>query len=175
MASQGPLLALDLSTRSGWAFHPGGIQQLSARMLFGTWDLDGSMGDPEPCWASLVDVVNDAWRVHKFERVAVEAPLPATSQTRQQFAVLAMGLASMVRVFCWRRSIQCDLFNASTVRKAILGHGFPKKPEIVGWCRARGYDVVDDNAADALVLAHYVVAPSGRAWPPQMKPTMRAA
>ena len=147
------VLALDLSTRAGWA-----VGRAGERARFGTWVLGSSSVTPAEPWAALLDCLADACAVHKPERIAVEAPLPAAQQRNQQIARLLMGLADMAQIFCYRRAVPYAEYNAATVRSRVLGdgHGHAKKQEIIGWCRTRGYDVIDDNAADALLLWHFV-------------------
>jgi crossover junction endodeoxyribonuclease RuvC len=151
------VLALDLSTKTGWCVGAPG-----SKPAFGRWLLGSSSATPAAPWCGLLDCLADAVVVHRPTRIDVEAPLPATSQKSQDIARLLIGLADMAQIFCFRRELPHAEHNAATVRRVVLGagHGRAPKSEIIGWCRARGFDVIDDNAADAIVLWHYVTRPA---------------
>ena len=162
-------LALDLATRAGWAFGAGDGRPFR----FGTWVLPSGARDPAETWAGLMEALTDIFAVMQPTDVVIEAPLLAqASNSSQNTAVLLMGLASTARLFCYWRDIQPVLSRPGDVRKALCGNYYAKKPEIVSWCRARGYDVVDDNAADALLLLHHIIRPTASAWPisPKRRP-----
>lgn len=157
-------LALDLASASGWA-----LGNSTSRFRFGTWKLDPNGDDVAGKYAALMEAMGDAVAVHAPDRIIVEAPLPAIRQTNQDNAVLLMGLASTARLFCYWRGIPYFEQNAGSVRRDMLFEYYAKKPKIVAWVRARGYDVVDHNAADAMLLLHHSINPNPNGWPPSGK------
>lgn len=161
MSRKKVLLALDLSTKTGWAL--GSLAGEPCR--FGTWVLPSFSPDPAATGAALMEALSGAIAVHNPDRVVAEAPLPAMRQKSQDIAVGLMGLAFCARLFCFWRSIPYAERTPGDGRRAFTGTFYAQKHQIIGWCRSRGYDVVDDNAADALLLLHYTLAPALSAWP----------
>lgn len=167
------LLALDLGLKTGWAFHPDGRDR-GARMRHGVWILGTNMADPEPCWAAVADAISDAHGVFAFDRLAIEAPLPGFKIKNATFATLAMGLATMARVVAWRRELTpTQVVNVQSVRLKMTGNGHATERDIFAWVRTRGYEVTTDHEADALLLAHFVIAPVQSAWPAMLPPSRR--
>jgi crossover junction endodeoxyribonuclease RuvC len=153
------ILTLDLATITGWAIGRHGQRPVSGsvRLTSKPHAKIGSMG------AALMDHVHALWIEHEFDRVVVEAPLITTKgmdRTRQ-----ALGLAGIVELWGYRRTVPVREAPASTVRKQVLGRGtFPKgeaKSAVMAWAEAAGYRPQDDNEADALALLHYAVSHEG--------------
>lgn len=151
--AQGGILALDLSTRTGWAYGvPGG-----GKPIFGTWVLGSSSADLAAPWAALGDNLGAAIALHDPSLVVVEAPLPAMRQRSENIARLLIGMAVVAELVCWRRHVEYAEQDAGTIRSKLMSKARPEKSEIIAWCRKQGHDVVDDNAADALCVWHFAV------------------
>ena len=149
---QGGLLTLDLSTKTGFAYgHIGDPKPTGGVWLLGT----SSNGLPRP-WTALLDRLGDTLRMFEPSLVVFEAPLPAMRQKQEKIARLLIGLAVLVETTCWRWDIECLEQDAGTARRDILGKARPEKKEIVSWCQGKGWDVADDNHADALLLWQWV-------------------
>ncbi len=150
-------LALDLSTRTGWAFgRPG------ATPIHGVWKL-GNMSDLGRLCSCLANSLEDAIAVHQPRRVVFEGPVVKQQTT----ARMLMYLCGVVELISYEHSVRCYEQDVGTVRKAVLGRGrftrvredgkcvSDNKAQAIAWCRAQGWTPEDDNAADALVLLRY--------------------
>jgi hypothetical protein len=150
----GGVLALDLSSFSGWAYG-----HLADRdPAFGTWRLppEGGEGARYAAFENELALAMDELAPSKL---ILEAPL--------SFAAL-LGVSNM-RVMCqqytlrgiayaegWRASIPVSEVSADIVRLEMLGQSrFAKdtvKREVVRYCRRRGWRVPDHNAGDACLV-----------------------
>lgn len=157
------VLALDLSTRVGWACGRAGsapdhgVIHLPGAASVG---LGGVL-------AAAVDGLADLHAVQHFGRVVVEAPLPPQSQTHAATALQQLGLHAAVALWCYRRELPMKAVASVTARAAVLGRarfGGSKeaKAAVLAWCRARGHAPADDNAADALLLLHHALTGEAR-------------
>jgi Holliday junction resolvasome RuvABC endonuclease subunit len=154
----GGILALDLSTRTGWAYGHASAR-LTRPAAFGTWELGTSRVALAAPWATLLDQLADTCQVMRPSLIVMEAPLPPRSQTNARVARLLFGLCAVTELFAYRWSIECREQDAVTVRKGLIGKARPEKDEIVSWCQARGLaDLTDHNAADAVTLWFFSAA-----------------
>ena len=147
----GGIFALDLSGTVGWCFgHPGDLVP-----LFGTWHLSESrlLG---PRYVSYENELIAALRLFKPKLVVMEAPLPSKSQGSTNVARQQFGLAAYTEGECWRNQTRLTEQAASSVRKGVLGRGTfsvgTAKSHVIAYCKAQGWAVPDDNAADACLL-----------------------
>lgn len=146
---RGPVLALDLARRSGWA-----VAEPGSRPAFGTVDLRG--GVEGEVYAALSNWLADARAVHGFQTIVIEAPLDGRQQKSAAAARLLLGLCAVVHLYAWDHDLAIFEEHVQTTRKAVLGRGTfaagTAKDEVLRALQARGYRVTDHNAADALVL-----------------------
>lgn len=161
MSGSSPLvLALDLSTRTGWACGRAGAEPDHGVLPLPSAIGHGAIG------SSFMDQLYALFQVQHFERVVMEAPLPPVGQTHANTARIQYGLAFVTEVFCDRRSIPVREARPDDWRKAVLGRarfgGTDKaKAACIAWCQAQGWDPQDDNAADALALWRYATTRPG--------------
>lgn len=144
------MLALDLSTRTGWAL---GRDQEAPR--HGVWELsphDNSLGAR---FSALAASLEDALAVMAPDLVVMEAPLPPQAQTAMYTARLQFGLAAVSEMICSERSVSIEEARADEVRSLVMGRARPGKEAIVAWCRTQGWSPAEDNDADALALLRY--------------------
>lgn len=144
------VLALDLATTFGWC-----CGAANAAPRYGSVRLDGR--ERAPRYAALLDWLDDALRVHRFDRLVCEAPMVSGDFSGRDAALLALGLAAHVELWCWDNRVQqIPSVVVGTARKGVLGRGgFAKgtaKAVVLDWCRREGFDPRDDNSADALLL-----------------------
>jgi len=150
--THGGVLALDLASRAGWAY--GATSDRATG--WGVWDLGSAAKVGHgAAYAVLADWLGDAFRLHRPSLVVMEAPLPPGGQTHANTARLLLGYGAVVELLCYRWSIPLREQGAATVRKRVMGTARVEKPDIVRWCQARGYEVTDHNAADAIALWHF--------------------
>jgi hypothetical protein len=145
----GAILTLDLAKRVGWAAGlPGARPRYGAVQLRGT--CHGEI------YAALGNWLDDARQVHQPQTIVYEAPLVTGQHSGIAAGRLALGMVAIVEQFCWDNSIRCLEEHVQRTRKEVIGRGnFPRgtaKLEVLRWLNARGYEVADDNAGDALVL-----------------------
>jgi Holliday junction resolvasome RuvABC endonuclease subunit len=150
------VLALDIATRTGWAYGARGDKPLHGVLTLPTPALGiGATG------AAFNDGVADLLTVHQPARIVVEMPFfhaagsPITIET-------LLGLNMMAHVMAYRWDLAIEKVPAVTCRKAMLGQtrfGGRKqgKDAVMAWCRAQGWTPHDDNAGDALVLWGHAV------------------
>lgn len=164
-APQGGILSLDLASKSGWCYGPDGLLYSPAvveptmpnQPVWGVWQL------PSPTIAGRQAVafeneLLDAIDQYQPKLVVYEASLPAGAQSHARTAELLIGLGVVTDMACYRHEIDVRKEYPQTVRAKIMGPGngritSKQKNEgfIVRWLQARGYQVEDHNAADALL------------------------
>lgn len=148
------ILALDLSTHTGWAAGP-----LGGRPSFGTHHLPKTGDDIGRMLVAYEDwlraMVADVRPTHVF----FEAPI--LSQ-RTMTARKLMGLASETERLCHRLGLPVREVNLMTVKKRFTGSGRAEKARMIEEARRRGWDVKDDNQADALAIWDFGCAVLGR-------------
>ncbi|MBX9697901.1 MAG: hypothetical protein K2X74_00635 [Acetobacteraceae bacterium] len=147
------LLALDLATTFGWC-----VGAHDAPPRYGSVRLVGR--ERAPRYAALLEWLDDARRVHGFAELVAEAPMVSGDFAGRDAALLALGLAAHVELWCWDAGIrQRPSVVVGTARKAVLGRGsFARgtaKAVVMDWARREGMEPGDDNAADACLLWHY--------------------
>lgn len=143
-------LTLDLGTITGFAFgHQGQAPRLSSVQLTGRGVADGSLAACFCDWlATRIDEFNPCLMVN-------EAPLTAGQHLNDASARIAHGLEMLTQLIAWRRNIRLLRVHPSTVRAVVLGNGRAKKPDVVAWVIARGWELPhwggepDTDAADA--------------------------
>ena len=158
----GGILALDLSTRCGWAY---GARDAD-KPQFGTWILPTLGSGLGRVLAAFENQLLDAIAVHAPSLVIVEAPLPPSGQTATTTMELQLGLNGMAAASAYRHETDFKQAAASSVRLEVIGTGrFARgqaKAQVMAYCRSIGWDVPDDNAADAALLWRYSVTVMAR-------------
>jgi len=149
------ILALDLGTTTGWAlvdrdglisggsesfkpqrFEGGGMRYLR----FKRW-----LTDIKQC----ADGIN--WVV--FEEVRKHAGVDA--------AHAYGGFMAHLTAWCEHHQIPYQGVPVGTIKKHATGKGNSGKAEMISAAKARGFDPVDDNHADALALLDWAMAQGG--------------
>jgi Holliday junction resolvasome RuvABC endonuclease subunit len=149
------VLALDLATRTGWAFDAPG------RPVAGTLHLPGGggAGGLGGMNASLADGVRDLLDLHQPRIIVFEAPAMHMAGRSPHTARMLIYMAGVVELIAYRWSIPCFEAQVQTVRKTL---GIKKGPTdkdwkagVIRWAREQGHQPADDNQADALALLAY--------------------
>jgi Holliday junction resolvasome RuvABC endonuclease subunit len=155
MITRGTILALDLSLKTGFA-----VGRDGGRLVWGVWNL-GKQDDSGSGlrFSKLAGELEDAITVHAPELVVYEAP---AGKRGMGTARLLLALCGIVEMVSSEAGIRYREEHVGTVRKLVLGHGRPQAAEgahpkspMLDWCRAQGWDVESDDAADALILLRY--------------------
>ena len=151
---------MDLSSRVGWC-----LAELGCRPIWNFWQLP-KIGGEGARFAAFENELAEALQVHQPHVVVVEAPLPLPALNNRESAMQQIGLRGFAYSEGYRASIPVVEVDAYTVRVEMLGTGRSSKDEkikakVLRWCHERGYAVVDDNCADAVLLAAFYASALG--------------
>lgn len=136
------ILALDIATRTGWACGAVGGEP--------RWGLATFLHSDVGAFASAYDHwLSDMITVEQPDLLVFEAPI-LPRQTTIATARKLMGLAFLTELIAFRRSLACREVSIQTVKKFFAGHGHAPKAEMINAARRQGWNVKDDNEADAL-------------------------
>lgn len=161
------ILALDLSSRVGWAacderFWPAVTVLIGAHTERPEGVFSGvkRIGLPACSIGAFCDEferwLNDMIRVHQPDVVVFEAPILTGGKTSIDTARKLMALAAMTEMVTHRAGIARTYeVNVATVKKYWTGNGHAKKHDMIAAARARNFEPHDDNEADALALLHF--------------------
>jgi hypothetical protein len=152
------ILALDLASVTGWACGEPGREPSHGFIRFAA-----PGASHEAIFASAL-----TWALHMLDQyrpktVVWESPL-ATSfgVTNIKTTGLLFGLPAIVGAAAYSRQIyNCRKADTRDVRIHFIGKNLrrePAKAATIARCNALGWNVTDDNEADALAIWHYVAA-----------------
>jgi crossover junction endodeoxyribonuclease RuvC len=140
-----PILTLDLATHLGWACgSPADEPRFGSHRLPSTGDEIGRF------LVAFEDWLCDMITVESPVIVVFEAPILTRGNTSPIVARKLMGLANATETICYRRETMCRQANLSTIKKGFAGHGRAEKADMIAAARRWGWDVKNDNEADAL-------------------------
>lgn len=71
------------------------------------------------------------------------------------------GYLAILQAWCEKSSIECTGIGVGQIKKFWTGNGRASKEMMIEEAKRRGFDVVDDNHADAYALLHYVIRLGG--------------
>jgi crossover junction endodeoxyribonuclease RuvC len=152
------VLALDLATLAGWAVGEPGAEPAHGSVRF------ASVGaSHEAIFASAHKWMVEQMVLHEPEMVIWESPLPTSfrqGRSTVDTTSLLYGLPAVVGTVAYLGGVY-NIRKADTkdVRLHFIGCN-PKrakaKPMVKRQCRAMGWEVDDDNEADALATWHYM-------------------
>ncbi len=152
------ILALDLSTNTGWA-----AGEIGGRPLHGVIRLPSTKKDIGLFAQFFETEVRVLLAVQKPDRVVFESPI-LTGTTRLATLRKLYGLAYHTELICLQRDIPCSETHMQTARSTLGFKQLPRsvkdkaarrkhtKSEIMRLCRAMGWEPADDNEADALCI-----------------------
>jgi hypothetical protein len=154
------ILALDLASVTGWACgEPGGVP------VHGSIRFASAGASHEAVFTNAFTWLSRHCQVHSPSIMVWEAPLATIfkrGSTNSNTTTLLYGLPAVAGLVAYRQGIY-DIRKADTrdVRNHFIGSN-PKrvtaKPMVMSQCRKLGWQVEDDNEADALALWSYMCA-----------------
>jgi len=168
------IMALDVATHTGYA-----VGRIGEKPRFKTWRLKKPDDEPERAFVNLCCLIRDEILLEGTpDFFCYEAPLSPGAlrqeavgygkdgeitsvkkvrQTNAKTTYLLVGLAAVAHATPGAWGVSPRKVSVQTVRKAFLGFGRPENPKqlVMDQCRRLGFDVKDDNQADALALWHY--------------------
>ena len=139
------LLALDLGTRSGWA-----MRTNLGTVAHGFIDLKGGRFEGGGMrflrFGRWLDQLHQASPVTEvaFEEVRRHLGVDA--------AHVYGGLMATLTAWCEQQGLPYSGIPVGTIKRAVTGSGNAGKDRVIEAVRARGFEVTDDNAADAIAL-----------------------
>ena len=145
------VLALDLGTTTGWAVRPREEQIAHGTINFKPQRFEG--GGMRYLrfkhWLSeLKSVTGDLHAVY-FEEVRRHVGVDA--------AHAYGGFMAHLTAWCEHHNIPYQGVPVGTIKRHATGKGNASKDEMIAAVRARGFDPMDDNEADALALLLWVI------------------
>lgn len=182
------VLALDIATQMGWAFHKPGME----RPHFGTLNLRGDPGkvgvpikvlhefltDRHTMYGGITDFVFEAQHIGAFgkKKKDVECPhcgtavaVTTTAQIDINVVRKLISLGGHVEWFAEEVDARCFAVHIGTHRKHFCGRGNlnreAAKMAAMDECRRLGLDPPDDNAAEAMGILDYylsILKPAGK-------------
>jgi len=164
------ILALDIGTHTGWAFYP-----TAGMIISGVWDLSPGRGDEALRYQRLKNALDEFWFLHNgenFEVIYEQVHRHAGTTAAHVYG----GLLAFLKVWCLEHNVRLRAVGVGQIKKFWTGNGAATKEAMVAEARARGFDPVDDNEADALALLHrrIIEGPGGEKEKPARK-TRRGA
>ncbi|MCK9994502.1 MAG: hypothetical protein Dbin4_03022 [Alphaproteobacteria bacterium] len=146
------ILCLDLGTQTGWAMI-GNDDLVSA----GTVSFAPRKGEgPGARYSRFM-----AWLIgfhSEHEQIDAVHYEDVRRHIGTQAAHVYGGLLAVLQMWAEQENIPCGGAGVGVIKKHATGNGAAKKPAMIEAMKARGYSVIDDNAADALALLDYVIA-----------------
>lgn len=146
----GGFLAIHLGEQVGWCYGT----------AHGLWRLPKS-DDHGYLGAALIDAVAGACKLLQPTAIILSGPpSEVEAGTRPDIAVLHIGLLMAVKIFAYRRHMKVDVPNVETMRHEMLGRSeFHSRSGLrdaaLSFCKRRGIDAIDQDAAHAIVLWSY--------------------
>jgi hypothetical protein len=156
---KGPIMALDLASVTGWAIGEPGQQPVHGSIRFAR-----AGSSHEAIFAKAYRWMNGMIVSHAPKLVVWEAPLAGfkRGKTTNDVTTILFGLPAVIGASTYARGIY-DVRKADTrdVRNHFIGCS-PKREKakamVMQQCRAQGWEVQDDNEADALATWSYMCA-----------------
>lgn len=156
----GGLLALDIATRTGWAYGRVPLRALTALEMTAIRQRQPASGvitvqSTQSLGHFLSEFEERASRL--FDRyqpagVVIEAPI-LPKMVNFNTACKLMHMTGEVQKMAARRGIGfVRTTQPASVKKHFTGNGRAQKPEIMAACEKRGWIYRDDNEADALAI-----------------------
>lgn len=159
------VVALDIATQTGIAVgSPGGKPK--------AWSVDLGKGRGEDArFSKALVLTHELIERYRPDLIAVEAAIGG------KFAsAFLIGVVACVRGVAANRGVPVRSYTSGSVRKHFLGRALAKrdfpslkpaaatkaiKGEVIARCRLLGWEVADDNAADACALWDFACATAG--------------
>lgn len=143
-------LSLDLASRTGFAVDDG-----HGGVIFGVYDVKTTKESQDMGFFGYMVWLRTVIGARRPDLVMHESPIPVMPKGREGFTnfnttKLACGLYGITKAVSIDMGVMVEEAHSSTIRKAVVGRGNAKKPEVIRHLRSMGHRVSDDNAADAL-------------------------
>lgn len=168
------LCALDISSRrTGVAF--GGASDGAPRTLH--WKMPGGLDTSTLARAAagLYCSIAELSKIIKPEHIVIEAPLQMPGRSAHTSLVL-IGLFGAACAAAGNTTARVSTGNVATWRRHFCGHGRPADPKraVMERCRQLGWQIANDDEADAAGLWCYGMSVHYPKWSPKGTPLFAA-
>lgn len=138
------VLAIDLGTKTGWAFKTG------AAVLSGGLDLSGSRYEG----GGMRFLRFRSWLDEMAAKVKINVVFYEEVRAHKgtDAAHVYGGLQAVLTSWCEERKIAYEGVPVQAIKKHITGKGNAGKPQVMACVREFGFKPNDDNEADAIAL-----------------------
>ena len=92
---------------------------------------------------------------HGPDTFIIETPIMGGHRANVAATKLLFGLYAVAQILAAKHSLRFLETYPISLKKWFTGSGKAQKPQMIAECRRRGWDVTDDNAADALALVAF--------------------
>lgn len=143
------VLSLDLATRTGWASNANGRRS-------GTVEFQLKRGESP----GMRFLRCRAWLSEMLELVGGHADVIVYEQAHHRggaATAVCVGLVTEVQAFAAEHDIELMPVHTGSLKKWATGKGNASKEDMTAAARIRGWDVEDDNEADAALLLDYAL------------------
>lgn len=145
-----PILALDLGTKTGWAYSRHGLI-CSNTKLFTPRKKD----HPAYRWVAFKTWLSEMLASYDIQAVYYE-------QVRNHAGVRAGhcygAFEALLEIACYSRNCELIPVGVGTIKKFATGKGNASKSEMISWARLHDKSIGDDNHADAFHLLRYALS-----------------
>lgn len=141
------ILALDLGSSLGWAMSTASGQTISGTMQFKSGRYEGGGMRYLRFVRWLDEIAASQINAVYFEEVRRHAGTDA--------AHVYGGLMATLTAWCEKNGVPYQGVPVGTIKKHATTKGNASKDAMIAAARARGFNPVDDNEADALAILHW--------------------
>ena len=143
------ILSLDLATSTGWASY------VDSHITIGSASFALKRGDSPGmrflrCRSWLREMLK---LLGNIDLIVYEQPHQRGGHPTQ----VAMGLVTEVLSFSARANIETTTVHSMSLKKWATGKGNAKKSRMIEEAKNRGYDVTNDDEADAVLMLEYTL------------------
>lgn len=139
------ILALDLGTKTGYALLH------DDKLMFGTRVFKRNYPNGGNHWVDFYSFIHSLVERYDIKSIYYEG-------VNAHKGVIAAhcygGFKAVLQMFCHHSAIQIDSFGVTQIKKFWAGKGNANKEMMVNEAINHGFDVDDDNQADAVALLH---------------------
>lgn len=133
------ILALDIATKTGWC----------TESASGTWDFSLKRGESYGMRiVKFKAAVREMIKLEDISLVSYERP----AGLQKHSIMLASEMVGVLHDLCIEVGVEVTNYSAKELKKHATGNGNAGKPLMIAKAKELGYNVADDNQADAIHL-----------------------
>jgi Holliday junction resolvasome RuvABC endonuclease subunit len=148
------IVALDLGTMCGWAVY----NHITRTITHGSTDLSVRSREHQGArWLRFRRLLSDVFDMAKFDHTVVyyEQVVRHGAQNSTYAAHVYGAFEGQLELFCLMRGeMKMIGLKPAEIKKSFTGKGNVNKLAMLAEAQRRGYAPKDDNAADAIAIAH---------------------